>query len=118
LSSDGRVVAAASDDGDAIIWEGTSGKVLHYFAKTAERGASTIAVSRDGHLIAVGSKDLRLYETTSARELVRVTDLSGWIGSMDFSPNGALLATAVGRGGPVLWNVNKLLATGDTAKVQ
>jgi WD40 repeat protein len=118
LSSDGRVVAAASDDGDAIIWEGTSGKVLHYFDKAVERGASTVGVSPDGKLTAVGGKDLQLYETKSGKELVRVIDLSGWIGAMEFSPDGALLATAIGRRGPVLWSVKKLLAAAETTDEQ
>jgi WD40 repeat protein len=116
VSSDGRIVAASSDQGDSIIWNGQNGKVLHHLAKTSEHGVNTIAVSADGQLTAVGGEELRLYETKSAKELARVTDLEGWIGSMDFSPDGFWLATGLSRQRPVLWNVKQLLARAANGK--
>jgi WD40 repeat protein/beta-lactamase regulating signal transducer with metallopeptidase domain len=110
MSADGRIVAASSDEGESIVWNGQDGKVLHQFAKTSEHGVNMIAVSADGRWTALGGAELRLYETSSAKELVRVTDLDGWIGSMDFSPDGSVLATGLSRQRPVLWDVKGLLA--------
>jgi WD40 repeat protein len=116
LSSDAGIVTASSDEGDSVVWNGHTGKVLHHFLKTSDHGVGTVAVSPDGRLLAAGSNQLRFYDAISGEEKLRITELGAWVHQLAFSPDGSILASAVGRGGPILWNVKRLLSAAKDGK--
>jgi WD40 repeat protein len=116
LSSDAGIVTASSDEGDSVVWNGHTGKVLHHFLKTSDHGVGTVAVSPDGRLLAAGSNQLRFYDAISGEEKLRITELGAWVHQLAFSPDGSILASAVGRGGPILWNVKRLLSAAKDSK--
>jgi WD40 repeat protein len=109
LSSDAQIVAAGSNEGDVLIWNGQNGELLHH-TRIPDRRPFRVAVSPDGKVLAVGTDQLRLYDARTGQQIMRVAGIGGWIARLAFSPDGEILATAIGRGGPTLWNVSRLMA--------
>jgi hypothetical protein len=92
FSPNGRLVATASDDWSARVWEVASGqerlRVRHNDA------VSGVAFSPGGRLLATASYDhtARVWEVASGQERLRVRHRR-WVRGVAFSPDGRLLAT-------------------------
>jgi WD40 repeat protein len=98
FSADGKVVASASNDGSARLWETATGRELHRLVHGG--GVSTVAFNPAGNYLATGSKDAtaRLWDVRSGREVFRV-ELGEEVRKVVFSPNGRQLAAiSVGTG--------------------
>ena len=109
FSPDGRLLATASLDGTAWVWDPATGKHL----RTLTGHASTVwlvAFSLDGRLLATASPDqtARVWDQATGDWLRTLTGHTDTVTSVAFSPGG-LLATASYDGTARVWDP----ATGD-----
>ena len=104
FSADGRLLATASNDTTARIWDARSGRELSRLSH--DGGVSSVAFDRSGKLLATGSKDgtARLWDAGSGQELMRVTH-SEEVRKVAFSPDGGTLAALSTAGDVSLMNV-------------
>jgi WD40 repeat protein len=101
FSPNGKLLATASQDGTAILWDVATGKALRTF-QGHRGGVQDVAFSPDGQRLATASIDrtVMLWDVTTGNRLVTLyghTDGDGYTGqvwSVTFSPNGQQLATA------------------------
>jgi WD40 repeat protein len=121
LSRDGSLLALVNGYASLGVYDTATGarKVsMHWRADPGiATQISTLAFDPDARTLAVGDMGtVRLYDVSSGRErvwFVAVADQTRWVRCLAFSPNGELLAGALGEGpGPYLklWEVKTLLA--------
>ena len=92
FSPDGTLLATASDDRTARIWDTATGRARTTL--TGHNGPVTgVAFSPDGTLLATASDDhtARIWDTATAQAL---TGHNSPVNGVAFSPDGTLLATA------------------------
>jgi WD40 repeat protein/predicted Ser/Thr protein kinase len=116
LSRDGNLLAVAESSpfywqeaGPVALWDWRSGRRL----RTLDQPGRTLALSPDARLLAVAgaTSGFRLYETATGRLLVeRATAKPVW--SLEFSPDGAELASAGWSGEVTLWKTEGLSPRG------
>ncbi|MEO6350471.1 MAG: hypothetical protein ABIP53_07450, partial [Candidatus Limnocylindrales bacterium] len=68
VSADGAYALTASDDGSARLWNLDTGSLVRLFAGHDQRAVTSIAISPDGHTVAVGSADGSVVVTSSSQE--------------------------------------------------
>ncbi|HLJ91141.1 MAG TPA: PQQ-binding-like beta-propeller repeat protein [Candidatus Angelobacter sp.] len=97
FSPDGALLATASDDGTARIFETTTGKETVHLSGLG--WVDTVAFSPDGRRIATGSYDhaARVFDAASGKEIAAVKH-DGPVYAVAFSPDGRLIASASGDG--------------------
>jgi roadblock/LC7 domain-containing protein len=105
FSPDGRLVATASDDHTAAVWEVSSGKRVATLKH--KDVVEAVAFSPDGRLVATASEDRTagVWEVSSGKQVARLTHESG-VNEVVFSPNGRLVATASNDQTARVWEVN------------
>jgi WD40 repeat protein len=93
FTKDGQLMASASLDGTAKLWDFRSGKLLKTFSGNRE-GASSVSISPDGRTLAVLSgvakKRIKLWSLSSFREVAELP-IQGIPEFLDFSPTGETL---------------------------
>ena len=104
FSPDGRLLATASRDKTARLWDPATGDCL----RTLTGHTSTIAevtFSPDGRLLATASRDetARLWDPATG-ECLRTLDHDNELLGVAFSPDGRLLATVGTYGTALLWD--------------
>lgn len=99
---DGRTLLTVGDDGAAKVWDMTGRPVR----TLAVPGASSVACSPDGKVIAVGARGMVLVlDATTGERQRELKCQAGAVIAVRFSPDGARLATAVVAGTLQLWDV-------------
>ncbi|MDD5321857.1 MAG: TIR domain-containing protein [Methylococcales bacterium] len=104
FSPDGKLLATASVEGTARLWDVVSGKELARLAHNVS--VNKVAFSPDGKLLATASEDWTagLWDVASGKELLSLTH-DGLVDDIAFSPDGKLLATAGKESTARLWDV-------------
>jgi TIR domain/WD domain, G-beta repeat len=93
FSPDGRLLATASADQTARIWEAATGQERTRFSH--DEGVAVVAFSPDGRMLATGSFDpnARIWDAASGQVTTRVAH-DGMVPGVAFGFGGRLLATA------------------------
>jgi hypothetical protein len=105
FSPDGRLLATASRDRTARLWDPATGEPLRTL--TGHDGpVGGVAFSPDGRLLATASDDktARLWDPATGEPLRTLTGHDDWVRGVAFSPDGRLLATTSRNGTAQLWD--------------
>jgi WD40 repeat protein len=113
FSGDGQflvTVANAEGDGTIHLWDTKGRQLKHIFPKQHKGRILSVAISRDGQLIATGGGDstVRLWSITG-QELAKFQGHSGDVSSVAFSPDGEKLASSGGDGTVRLYKIREEL---------
>jgi WD40 repeat protein len=107
FSPDGQLLATGSDNPVAPVWQVGTGHVVGQLAH--EDSAPVVLFSPEGHRFATGAKDakVRIVDSRSGEELglVNVAD-GGEVETLDFSPDGDLLAIGSTNGSVQVWDAS------------
>jgi WD40 repeat protein len=103
---DGQILATASRDKTAKLWEVVTGRELKSF-KGHTAFLTSVRFSPDGRKLATGSEDrsVKLWDVLSGRELASLKGHTAEIVSLSFSANGRQLATASLDNTVKIWDV-------------
>lgn len=119
ISADGNFVAAAPIAGATVVWNTKSGeqKVIAGHGESndsAQRGATAIGFAPDGRRLATGGRDgsIKIWEVASGKELSSYRLGNYRIQSLDFAPQGDLLAAGTSRGELVVVSLREGLHIG------
>ena len=108
VSSDGSVVASASDDGMLMVWDGDGGHPLGDLLTGRGDSVQTVAVSPDGSLVASGGGDsaVTVWDVASREPVGPPIDAHREpVTSLAFDPNGRRLASSSLDGTIRFWDV-------------
>jgi WD40 repeat protein len=96
-------VYSAGRDGQIRIWRARDGVKL---AEVAGEGSERLALAVSADLLASGGKDgtVQVRQAASGARVRNLPRLGDWVGALDFSPDGRMLAALTVSGGLRLWD--------------
>jgi WD40 repeat protein len=107
FSPDGKLIATAGED-VAILWNSTTGKVVHRLApKDKPTGAYSVAFAPDGKTLAVGGYlgDVFFWDTKTGTQSGMFDEPSLAVLKLAYSPDGSLLAASHDQASVMLYDV-------------
>ncbi|MEL6554611.1 MAG: hypothetical protein AAFQ63_14255 [Cyanobacteria bacterium J06621_11] len=115
FSRDGDILATASEDGTAKLWNTADGRLLHTLEGHSEWWVYDVQFSRDGDTLATASGDgtAKLWSTADGKLLHTFEGHNNAVTAIQFSRDGDTLATASEDGTAKLWSTaeDRLIAT-------
>ena len=118
-SPDGTILASASADHTAKLWDAASGKKL-FTLKGHTDQIWAVAFSPDGKHLATASWDgtAKIWDAATGRELVTLSGYTDRLSDIKYSPDGKLIATIADEKNIIVWDAEsgkELLALADTS---
>jgi WD40 repeat protein len=109
FNSNGAVLASASADKTAKIWDVKQGVLLRTFEGHTDT-VSGIAFSPDDEMLATSSKDrtARIWHIAEHHEPFILVQHKSKVWNIAFSPNGHQLATTGGDGTTIVWELDRV----------
>jgi WD40 repeat protein len=116
LSSDDRLLLSGSYDRQVRLWERITGKEIFTF-QGHQRALAAVAFSPNGRLAASAGgnpahpypasdpRKIRLWDTMTGKELMQFQGHDTDVTSLDFSPDGSLLASGLRNATVLVWAV-------------
>jgi WD40 repeat protein len=108
FSSDGVKVAFVKDHYDIIVYDFSSNSIVKHFDLAGKQGPQGMDISPDGKLLAYATRDRPIIKIHSLLEDRPLAELAGHnmvLRSIDFSPDGARIAScSIGYGPIILWD--------------
>lgn len=105
FSPDGALLASGGDRGDVAIYDANTGALMHTF-EASDHWLGALRFSPDGARLAVVGRSVTLWDVASGKKLGETASKSA--NSLDWSPDGSLLAVVQGNGRAVLLNASDL----------
>lgn len=113
FSQDGMMLAAGTRGGGVKLWDAATGDELNTLSQEMFTPTiNCIAFSSDRKTVATGSRVIKLWDISSTKPLLTLTDHTDDINSIAFSPNQKVLASGSDDKTVKLWS----LATGEVIK--
>ncbi|MGB2454990.1 MAG: WD40 repeat domain-containing protein, partial [Akkermansiaceae bacterium] len=107
FSSQGEKVAFIEDYHDIVVYDFSSNRIVRHFDLAGKSGPQGMDISPDGKLLAYATRDRPIIKIHSLLEDRLVAELAGHnmvLRSVDFSPDGARIAScSIGYGPIILW---------------
>lgn len=106
FSRDGARVVTASGDGTARIWDASTG-AQQGLVRERNNGILEAAMSPDGSLLVTMVNDpgiVRLWSTSTGKLVRTLLHPGAFVGSVEFSHDGQIVAAGLGDGTVHLWN--------------
>jgi WD40 repeat protein len=93
-SAAGRLQADRPDEGEVLVWEASTGEIVHRLQGHRGRPAA-LAFSPEGHRLATAGWDteIKLWDLASGQEVLALRGHTDGIMALAFSPDGELLAS-------------------------
>ncbi len=112
-SPDGKKLASSSDDGKAIIWDASSGELLHTLLGHNNQ-VRRVRWSPDGQRLATAGNDatVKLWDANSGDEIMSLNDLHSSVRCVEWSPDGRKLAAGSLNGDVIIWDATRAYKAG------
>jgi WD40 repeat protein len=89
----GDRIASVSFDHTLILWDATSGALVHRFG-VQDGSVTALGFSPDGARVASGKKSIRVWDCDTGKVALTLKGHKDTVNALDYSPDGATLATA------------------------
>ena len=106
-SPDGGRILSVGSNGEALIWDATSGDILHHlFPEDFQIDILAAAWARDGRFVYIQSADaaIRVFDSSTGREQLEFVTPWSTASKISVSPNGTRLLKG-GDGGVKVWDL-------------
>jgi WD40 repeat protein/DNA-binding SARP family transcriptional activator len=108
FSHNGRLLAAAGDARDTVVWSVATGRIVRLLGPAGAGGATGVNFSPDDHIVGTAGVDgnLRLYDLPIGRQIARIK-IRGSLQDVDFSSDGKRVVAAGLAGDIAVWNLGE-----------
>ena len=107
FSADGRTIAFSPDPGGAEVRDTDTGRLIARFERNGPEVDSSVALSPDGHLVAVGgfNRFVRLWDVRTGKLVHELDQRGNGAFTLEFTPDGRTLAISGFEPVASLWDV-------------